>query len=1119
MDTNKIARVWEQRITIPTYGVGAPDPNPMFLDKRVYQGSSGAVYPLPVIDRIEEEKHDKEWQAVFLENDYLKVMVLPELGGRIQMALDKTNDYHFVYYNRVIKPALVGLAGPWISGGIEFNWPQHHRPNTYGPVDYQLVTGDDGSATVWCHEIDRMHRTECRYGIRLYRDRAYIEINAHLANPTPLPETFLWWANPAVAVDDNHQSVFPPDVNAVLDHGKRDVSTFPIATGTYYKFDYSKGDGRLGDKSGTDISRYRNVPVPTSYMAYKSDYDFVGAYDHGRKAGLLHVCNHHISPGKKQWTWGNGEFGQAWDRHLTDEDGPYIELMCGVYTDNQPDFTWLMPGEQKSFSQYFMPYKGIGMIGNATIEAAVAMDVNDATAEVRVYTTGCRENAKIRLTSGDTQIAKTVFNATPHQHFETSFDLSQSFAASELQVLVVDHEDRELVSWTPPAGDVHEIPEAATAIAPPHALQSTEDLFLAGQHIEQYRHATRRARDYYNEGLERDPGDIRINNAMGKLLYRQGQFARSVPYFERAIERMTRHSPNPYDGEAFYNLGLAKRMQRQHHAATNAFYKATWNAAWVSAASFELARLAACRGERDDALQLCRRCLDGNVHHSQASHLLARLLRGDDSQRTVIDNELTRNPFNFGVLFEQAFLDDDFSDYETITRDVPNTIIELAIDYASFGDFETASAMLSRLIARVDAVPALVRYYLAAYLKELGKHDEAAEQRRLASSASEPDYYFANKLEDIAVLQSAIDCDQGDSYAAYQLGNLWYDRRQYDEAIECWEKACNANPEFPTVWRNLSLAYFNQLRDGDRALVAMETAFEKNANDSRVLFELDQLSLRLGHGPEQRLDRLRKHISLVQQRDDLYLQWCTLHNLMGDHSTALKLLLARNFRPWEGGEGKVPTQYVIARTQLARRALSSDDLSQAIEQLEQALQWPTNLGEGKLAGTQENEIHYLLGCVYEAIGDQDTATRWFESASEGLGEPTSAMYYNDQPPESIYYQGLAQAKLGRQAAAVDRYERLINYGAGHFDDDVTIDYFAVSLPSFLVFDADLSQNNQIHCRYMMALGSLGLGNIAESRSQFDTILELDPSHIGAVLHRRCLRDVTPAKNTKTATHS
>lgn len=154
------AQVWSQTVTIPTYGVGQPDKNPMFLEKRVYQGSSGKVYPYPVIDKILDEKQDKEYTAVFLENDYLKVMILPELGGRIQRATDKTNGYDFVYYNHVIKPALVGLLGPWISGGIEFNWPQHHRPTTFAPTDWQMLENADGSKTVECSEVDQMYGTK-----------------------------------------------------------------------------------------------------------------------------------------------------------------------------------------------------------------------------------------------------------------------------------------------------------------------------------------------------------------------------------------------------------------------------------------------------------------------------------------------------------------------------------------------------------------------------------------------------------------------------------------------------------------------------------------------------------------------------------------------------------------------------------------------------------------------------------------------------------------------------------------------------------------------------------------------------------------------------------------------
>src|SRR5437016_12058387 len=329
-------KAWFEPVVIPAYHPHTPDKNPMFLENRVYQGSSGKVYPLPFTDRISTKARAHAWQAVHVENEFLRVMVLPEIGGRIHVGLDKSNGYDFFYRQNVIKPALVGLAGPWISGGIEFNWPQHHRPNTFGPVEYHIEHHADGSKTTWVSEIDRMYGTKMTAGFTLYLGKAYLEIQVQLYNRTSEPQTFLWWANPAVSVNEHTQSIFPPDVHAVFDHGKRDVSRFPIATGTHYKVDYS---------AGVDISRYKNIPVPTSYMAYHSNYNFIGGYDHAVQAGILHVANHHISPGKKQWTWGCGEFGIAWDRNLTDEDGPYIELMTGVYTDNQPDFAWLQPYE------------------------------------------------------------------------------------------------------------------------------------------------------------------------------------------------------------------------------------------------------------------------------------------------------------------------------------------------------------------------------------------------------------------------------------------------------------------------------------------------------------------------------------------------------------------------------------------------------------------------------------------------------------------------------------------------------------------------------------------------------------------------------------------------------
>jgi tetratricopeptide (TPR) repeat protein len=1085
---------WCEPVTIPTYRIGEPDRNPMFLEKRVYQGSSGAVYPHSVIDRVYDEKTDKSYTALFLENRYLKVMVLPEIGGRVQMALDKTNGYHFVYYNRVIKPALVGLAGPWISGGIEFNWPQHHRPSTFEPVDWWIEEQPDGGQTVWCAEIERMFRTKGMHGFTLYPNRAYLELKVQLHNRTAQPQTFLWWANPAVHVHDDYESVFPPDVHAVMDHGKRDVSSFPIATDIYYKVNYAPG---------TDISRYKNIPVPTSYMAYHSDFDFLGCYDHRAQAGMLHVANHHVVPGKKQWTWGCGEFGQAWDRQLTDEDGPYIELMCGAYTDNQPDFSWLQPGEEKRFTQVFMPYKLVGPAKNASREAVVNLELEPGVARLGVYVTRPRTVTIELLCHGEVHYGSQAL-VTPATAWLESVPVSAGLAPHEVTLRVREGAE-ELVAYTPLPPGRPPIPPAATTARPPAEIDSSDELYLNGLHLEQYRHATYAPEPFYEEALRRDPGDSRCNNALGRLLYRRGKFAEAEPYFQRAIERLTLRNPNPYDGEPYYNLGLALKMQGRHREAIDAFYKAAWNAAWQEAAYFELARLTSRSGRNTEALELAQRALDRNARHHQARHLQIALLRrlGQfEEARQAVAQALALDPLEYGALWERRLLDGD-SAFARLTRGVANTYVEVALDYVHAGLWPEAADLL----AQVAAEDVLAAYTLGWVRAQAGDETDALEAFTAAAQMS-PDYCFPNRLEDVLALQAAIPANPQDARAPYYLGNFWYAHRRPAEAVAAWERARNRDRAFPTVHRNLALAYYNKLGDADRALESMETAFRLNPADARVLFELDQLYKKLNRSPAERLAFLEQHLFLVEQRDDIMLERITLLNLLGRHDEAFELLTTHTFHPWEGGEGKVPAQYVVSLVERARASVAAGQLEQALALLEQAFHYPPNLGEGKLYGAQENNVFYYLGCALSQFGDVNQSRASFERAALGPSEPTSAVYYNDQPPDMIFYQGLALKQLDQVPQAHAIFHNLVNFGRQHLGDELTVDYFAVSLPDFLVFEDNLARRHRLHCAYMMALGYLGLGEYELARANFDEVLAQDANHLGAMLHRRLLMEST-----------
>ena len=1088
-------KAWREIVTIPTYEVGKPEKAPMFLEKRVYQGSSGVVYPYPVIESMSDEKVDKDYLAIWLENDYIKVMILPELGGRVQMAYDKIKERHFVYYNHVIKPALVGLLGPWISGGIEFNWPQHHRPSTYMPVDTCIEENSDGSVTVWVSEMEKMFHQKGMAGFTLRPGCAYLEIKGVLYNRTDVPQTFLWWANPAVEVNDEYQSVFPPDINAVFDHGKRAVSSFPIATGTYYKMDYS---------AGVDISNYKNIAVPTSYMGVNSRFNFEGGYENDTQAGMLHVASHHFSPGKKQWTWGNGDFGRAWDRNLTDETTPeeaekwkvdrkgfrpYIELMAGVYTENQPDFSWLMPYEEKRFTQYFMPYRELGVVKEASKDLVFNInEVGEGKVEFKVFATSKQDVCIIlRNDKGDIYYKKEM-SLSPEAVLTETVEVKGA-KLNELTFEIVKnfvYGERTVLSWHAEADDIRPIPDSAEAALLPEQIKTNEQLYLTGLHLEQYRHATWLATDYYEEALRRDPNDIRCLNALGLWYIRKGRFSRAEDYLRKAVKLSMKRNPNPYEGEPLYNLALALKYQGKLDEAYERFWKATWNKAWADAGYFEAAKISVAQGRFEDALDEINRCLDNNWHNHKARALKAAILRKlemNDEALALIDESLRFDAFNYGCRYEKYLIKQDekeLTEMKEMLRKSSQNYDELALDYQAAG-LDTEAEAIWNIAISEGAVSPMTYYYM-------GRYDEAAH--------ADLSYCFPNRAEDIIALEAAKRLSPADAHAPYLLGCLYYAARQYDLAIENWELSARLDPKFPTVWRNLALGRFNKQDRQQEALEYMERAFSLDENDERILMELDQLRKRLHHSHQERLTFLQKYPELIQRRDDLVLEEITLLNQTGRYEEAMQKLDAHIFHPWEGGEGKVSAQYQISRVELAKQALTRRDFESAVRLLSECLDYPHHLGEGKLYGAQENDFHYLLGLAYEGMGDMETARKYWEEATKGPQEPAAAMYYNDAKPDKIFYQGLALYKLGREGEAHGRFYRLINYGKQHIFEKQIMDYFAVSLPDLLIWEDSLDTKNLIHCKYMLALGYLGLGDNEHAQKYLAEVEALDNNHQG-----------------------
>lgn len=1072
-------RAWEEQIILPTYPEQQPDVNPMFFEKRVYQGSSGKVYPNPITDRVSNEKSDRSYEAIYLENDFVHLMILPEIGGRIHVGQDKTNGYDFFYRQNVIKPALVGLLGPWISGGVEFNWPQHHRPSTFMPVNAKIEQAEDGSVTVWLSEHDPMLRMKGMVGICLHPGRSIVEAKVRLYNRTPFMQTFLWWANVAVRVHDQYQAFFPPDVHFVADHAKRAVSHFPVAKNFYYGVDYT---------AGVDLRWYKNIPVPTSYMVTKSNYDFFGGYDHQRRAGFVHVADRHIAPGKKLWTWGSGEFGQAWDRNLTDSDGPYVELMAGVYTDNQPDFSWLAPYETKTFSQFWYPIQEIGPAVCANLRIAISLNQKNGGIRVGVCASEVLEKCSLRVCGGAEILFTAQMDLAPGKPWVGAFPGGGQ--SGQFRVEVRDSNGWLLLEYQPELASVTDLPEPATEPPPPQEVSSVDELYITGLHLEQYRHTTRSPETYWQEGLKRDPGDVRCNNAMGLIALRNGEFVRAESFFRAAIARLTRRNPNPRDGEPFYNLGLALVWQQRAVEAYDAFYKSTWNYAWRSAGHFYLANIASAQGRLDQALSHFEECLRADPDNLKARDLKSALLRhlGREAEaRATVEETLRRDPLDILAIAELLFLQDSSPESwgEALSSahiDV-QTALDIAYDYAAAGLVSEALLWLKRLMEAMGCQHPMVFYTLAWLSERAGNNSTAAELWRRAADAP-PLHCFPSRLEEMVVLERAIARDPGDAKANYYLGNFLYDRKRYDEAIACWRASVSADPNFSIPWRNLGIAEFNVCHDTEAALSAYRRALQVNTEDARLLSEFDQLKKRVGYLPEQRLAELEKRQHMIAERDDLGVEYATLLNLNGQHERALAILKRRRFNPWEGGEGLVSGLWVDTHVALGRIALESDDFASALEHFQQARCYPENLGEGKHLLTLERQLDYWEGVAWEGKGEPSRALERFRAAAELLSG--SSVH--------SYYRALALRRLGKEKEAQAALEELQQSARDKRNREPVIDYFATSLPNFLLFHDDLKRRNTIESLTLEAFAALGLGEVDQARELLIEIAELDPAN-------------------------
>ena len=1093
-------RAWESPLRVPTYPVGPAEPNPMFFAGREYQGAKGPVYPYPLLDRLLDRREDRAYRALWLENEYLKISVLPEIGGRIFTAQDKTNGYDFFYRQRVIKPALIGMLGAWISGGVEWNVFHHHRATTFMPVQSAITENADGSRTVWVGETEWRQRMRWVVGLTVRPGRSYVEAAVRMTNRTPLAHSMLYFSNPAVHTNDDYQVLFPPDVDWATFHAKTDFAPWPLARGPFVGRDFAPG---------TDLSLWKNHPYPISFFVYRSEKDFLGGYDHGKRAGVVHVADRDTMPGKKFWTWGNGPDGRMWDKILTDEDGPYIELMTGGFSDNQPDYSWIQPGETRTVVHTWYPVRELGGVKAANLEGALNLEVKDGKARLAVNTTTPRRDARVRLLAGDRVVFETTATIAPDAPFAREIALPAGTPAEGLRLAVLAADGTELVAYEDRPRPKTAEPKRYAPPPPPAQVKTVEELYLAGLRLEQFHNPHFDPEAYYREALRRDPGDARTNTALGVLALRRGRFDEAEKRLTAAVARLTGNHTRARSGEAQYALGLALVARGKTDAAREAFAAAGWDLAYTGAAALEEARLESARGDTARALDLLDRALGANARDTAALSLKAALLRRAgrfEESFAQASAALAVDPLDPLAARERRLA------REAGARAAPDPAadaaetaavaalgqdayaLEAAHDYARAGLLDDAIAVLSLRLPQAGAKADPMVAYVLGWLHEKKGDETAAAAWYRRGRELPPDYCFPFRTEEIAILERAIAADPKDPRAPFYLGNLLYDL-QPDRAIAAWERSRGLDPGFARVHRNLAFAYARARGDLTGAVVSQQKA---------VSIEKARAAPLLRARPVPRLDE--------------------------DPPVGAPRLADRE--PGDGGE---PRDHRGAPRAGAgapgpRRRRRRDALPHALPRLGRRERDPLGLrgratragppapGEGRRRGGAR-------GVPRHGGRPRQHRGRPGHRRPPGRREPPRRPRPGEARPEGRGGRGVPRVggRAGRRAGrplldrAVAREARPQGRGAPPLRAPGRHEAARVDPGRPLEVRMEAREGRSADL-YVKSLGLLGLGRAAEARAALAAALDTDPDNVGAVVLRRSLaaaparaETVSPAK--------
>ena len=1026
----------EDTTVLPTYAPGGYDKTPLFYTGRVYQGAQGRVYPYPMQDVLFDGKMDETYKYLTLQNKWFHLGLLPEHGGHLLNFTDKATGFETFYRQHVVKPALIGMLGAWISGGVEWNFPHHHRATTAMPIDWRAVENEDGSKTIWIGETELRRRLKWTIGLSLLPDRAVLRAENIFMNRNSWIESMIYWANVSVHCDENYQILFPPSMHLGFDHHKNYWTSYPIGPRKEeIELLPSQRSKYANDIEGMmDLSWWKNFTIESrSIFGLDPDNAFMAGYDHRKKCGTAHVSNRHITVGKKFFLWGNFPEAQVWDKVLTDKDGPYLELMVGCWSDNQPDYSWIAPYETRKVEQFWFPVKGIGGIKNVTVDGAVNVDrISDGEMLVGFHSTRVLGGCTVTLAKGAEKVfVEKNVKIDPDTPWCKPIKVDPAAKDQQFTASIADKDGKVFLAYTPvpPQGDV-KLPPKVENPKESKEYTSAELAYHVGLRLDQFHNGILDPVPYYKRALEIDPDYSKANLAMGVRLAKNGSYAEARPYLEKAVARATQNHTRALDAAPEYYLALVERALGNLKRAEDLFWRCTWRLTHKKESYVEIARIAALRGDYEEALERINDALALGQDEAKLWTMKGIFLgkreevrgkreggRGKrEASLECFERALKCDPLEYWAVVEK----DGFAAAEKNRGLKAQQLLECISDYFGIGawaeivelcDAALAKAAAEKPYATEGALPlkdtiaacdsyknAMFGYFKAYALAKLGKSNMIKDTLS-AAGAMTTDYCFPSRLEELEVLQWAAKGER--SYKTkeqranthYYLGSILWNMDQKTPALASWKIAVKLNPKHALALRCVGFAvshpgtYFTNT--GVPSGIPSREAYDWYVKSLeaephfRTLDEAGKLAERLELPPAERLALMEKYIDTVNKYDPCILRLAYTYNAVGRYVEAYKILTTRRFHVWEGADGLL-APFIEACHGLGRAAMEKKDYRTALRYFEESTTYPENLQAGRPgdAGVEPKSRYFMAQCK-KALGDMAGYKTELENSLKG----------------------------------------------------------------------------------------------------------------------------------------